>query len=49
MTPLQPGASVVLEYTLNNLNRSSSATAVAFSDDLAVTLASLTFSSFTSQ
>ncbi|MFT5654612.1 MAG: hypothetical protein ACI9XU_000326, partial [Arenicella sp.] len=43
--PIAPGTSVILEYNLNNLNRSSSATAVAFSDDLAATLASLTFSS----
>ncbi|MFT6045144.1 MAG: hypothetical protein ACI9WC_000843 [Arenicella sp.] len=40
--PIAPGTSVILEY---NLNHSSSATAVAFSDDLAATLARLTFSS----
>jgi hypothetical protein len=43
--PVAPGASVILEYTLNNLNRGSTATAVAFSDDLGNALASLTFSS----
>ena len=46
--PVAPGASVVLEYTLTNLNRNSSATAVAFSDDLAAALASLTYSSLLS-
>ena len=43
--PVAPGASVTLEYTLNNLNRGSTATAVAFSDDLGASLASLTFGS----
>ena len=43
--PVAPGASVILEYTLNNLNRGSTATAVAFNDDLGAALASLTFGS----
>lgn len=43
--PVAPGASVILEYTLNNLNRGSTANAVAFSDDLGAALASLTFDS----
>lgn len=43
--PVAPGASVTLEYTLRNLNRGSTASAVAFSDDLGAALASLTFGS----
>ena len=46
--PVAPGGSVVLEYTLTNLNRNSSATAVAFSDDLGAALAGLTYSSLLS-
>ncbi len=43
--PTPPGGTVTLEFRITNLDRGSSATGIAFTDDLAATLAGLTFSS----
>lgn len=39
--PVAPGGSVTLQFTIRNLNRRSSATAISFSDDLDATLSGL--------
>ena len=46
--PIPPGELATLEFTIDNFDRSFSATAVAFSDDLAAALMGLTFDSLLS-
>ena len=46
--PIPPGESATLEFTIDNFDRDFSATAVAFSDDLAAALMGLTFDSLLS-
>ena len=43
--PVAPDSPVTLEFTLSNLDATEAASAIAFSDDLAVTVAGLTFDS----
>lgn len=43
--PAAPGGAATLAFRINNLDRNLSATDIAFTDDLAATLAGLTFSS----
>ncbi|NNE59135.1 MAG: DUF11 domain-containing protein [Hellea sp.] len=46
--PVLPGATVELEFTIQNTNRTGVATAVAFTNNLAATLTGLTYTSLTS-
>jgi hypothetical protein len=46
--PVVPGGAVILKFTVSNFNRGFQATSVAFTDDLAATLAGLTFTSLVS-
>jgi len=43
--PVPPGGAVTLEFTIDNFDRSDSATSISFTDDLNATLAGLTFDS----
>ncbi len=46
--PVPPGGTVELEFTIDNFDRSDSATDIAFTDDLGAALTGLTFSSLLS-